>query len=72
VIVAKLGARAALASSGSLPENVNYATKSSFLLGFLEACPDVASRIVEPSSAQDSFEKVAGRVQSASAMVLVY
>jgi len=29
-------ARAALLSSGALPENVNYAVKSSFLLSFLE------------------------------------
>lgn len=73
VIVAKLGARAALISSGTLPENVNYAIKSSFLLGFLEACPDAANHIAEPvSSSQDAFEKVTERVQSASAMVLKY
>src|SRR5206468_6409106 len=34
VVAAKWSARAALASSGSLPENVNYAVTSSFLLGF--------------------------------------
>ena len=33
VVAAKLSARAALAASGALPENVNYAVKSSFLLG---------------------------------------
>ena len=32
VVSAKLSARAALAASGSLPENVNYAVKSSYLL----------------------------------------
>ena len=36
VVSAKLNARAALLSSGALPENVNYAVKSSFLLSFLE------------------------------------
>ena len=36
VVSAKLNAAAALASSGSLPENVNYAVKSSYLLSFLE------------------------------------
>jgi hypothetical protein len=39
VVSAKLSARAALASSGALPENVNYAVKRSFLLGFLESVP---------------------------------
>jgi len=33
--LAKLNAATALARSGSLPENVNYAVKSSFLPGFL-------------------------------------
>ena len=32
----KPNASAALAASGALPENVNYAVKSSFLLSFLE------------------------------------
>ena len=33
VVSAKLNAAATLAASGALPENVNYAVKSSFLLG---------------------------------------
>ena len=44
VVSAKLNARAALAASGALPENVNYAVKSSFLLGFLESVPEVSSQ----------------------------
>ena len=36
VVSAKLSARLALAASGALPENVNYAVKISFLLSFLE------------------------------------
>ena len=39
VVSAKLDASAALAASGALPENVNYAVKSSFLLIFLESVP---------------------------------
>jgi len=35
VASAKLNAGAALSATGTLPENVNYAVKSSFLLGFL-------------------------------------
>ncbi len=42
VVSAKLSAKAALAASGSLPENVNYAVKSSYLLSFLESVPDVS------------------------------
>src|SRR5207245_5524207 len=39
VVSAKLSARAALAASGVLPGNVNYAVTSSFLLGLLESDP---------------------------------
>ena len=39
VVSAKLDAATALALSGALPENVNYAVKSSFLLSFLESVP---------------------------------
>ena len=45
VVSAKLSARAALAASGALPENVNYAVKSSFLLSFLESVPEVSAKL---------------------------
>ena len=45
VVSAKLNARAALAASGSLPENVNYAVKSGYLLSFLESVPEVAAKL---------------------------
>lgn len=38
VVAAKLSARAALAASGALPENVNYAVKSSYLLASWSPC----------------------------------
>ena len=45
VVSAKLSARAALATSGALPGNVNYAVKSSFLLSFLESVPEVSAKL---------------------------
>jgi len=49
-------ARAALAASGALPENANYAVKSSFLLGFLESVPELLAeghqaKLKEPRTA---------------------
>jgi len=41
----KLGAKAALRTSGALPENINDAIKSSFLPGFLESVPEVAAKL---------------------------
>jgi hypothetical protein len=51
IVSAKLNASVALAASGALPENVNYAVKSSFLLGFLESVPDVSAKLKAPNTA---------------------
>jgi uncharacterized protein len=72
VVSAKLNARAALAESGALPENVNYAVKSSFLLSFLESVPAVSARLKEPVTADRKFEDVVKSAQDAAVLVLVY
>ena len=72
VVSAKLSARAALAASGSLPENVNYAVKSSFLLGFLESVPEVSAKLREPNTKEQKFEDVVKSAQQAAVLVLVY
>jgi len=55
VVSAKLDAVAALKSSGALPENVNYAVKSSFLLSFLESVPAVSAKLKSPVTAERSL-----------------
>jgi len=50
IVSAKLDASTALAMSGSLPENVNYAVKSSLLLSFLESVPESLRTATMPSS----------------------
>src|SRR5438874_9411739 len=65
VVSAKLNAAAALAASGALPENVNYAVKSSFLLSFLEAVPEVSAKLKEPMSLQTATPKFEDVVKSA-------
>ena len=72
VVSAKLNAAAALAASGALPENVNYAVKSSFLLGFLESLPDVASELKEPKNQEEKFEDAVKSAQLATVLILVY
>ena len=72
VVSAKLNAAAALAASGALPENVNYAVKSSLLLSFLESVPDVANKLKAPVTADRKFEDVVKSAQDAAALVLVY
>ena len=72
VVSAKLSARAALAASGALPENVNYAVKSSFLLSFLEAVPEVAAKLKDANTKERKFEDVVKSAEQAAVLVLVY
>ena len=72
IVSAKLSARVALAASGSLPENVNYAVKSSLLLSFLESVPDVDAKLKAPNTADRKFEDVVKSAQQAAVLVLVY
>ena len=72
VVSAKLSARAALASSGSLPENVNYAVKNSYLLSFLESVPEVSAKLKEPNTKERKFEDVVKSAEQAAVLVLVY
>jgi hypothetical protein len=55
-----------------LPENVNYAVKSSLLLSYLESVPDVAAKLKEPNTKDESFEVVVKSAQAAAVLVLVY
>jgi S1-C subfamily serine protease len=72
VVSAKLDAAIALATSGALPENVNYAVKSSFLLSFLESVPEVFARLKEPSTKDRKVEDVVQSAEQAAVLVLVY
>ena len=65
-------ASAALAASGSLPENVNYAVKSSFLLSFLESVPAVSAKLKSPNTVDEKFSDVVKSAQDAAVLVLVY
>jgi len=72
VVSAKLNASAALRSSGALPENVNYAVMSSYLLSFLESVPEVSSKLKEPCTRDMRFEVVVKEARQAALLVLVY
>ena len=72
IVSAKLDESVALAASGALPENVNYAVKSSLLLSFLESVPQVSAKLKEPNTADEKFEDVVKSAQDAAVLVLVY
>ena len=72
IVSAKLDASTALAATGALPENVNYAVKSSFLLSFLESVPEVSAKLKVPITADRKFEDVVKSAKDAAVLVLVY
>ena len=72
VVSAKLSASAALKATGALPENVNYAIKSSYLLSFLESVPEVSAKLKEPRTAERRFEEVVKDAEQSAVLVLVY
>jgi TPR repeat protein len=72
VLSAMLSMKAALATSGAFPQNVSYAVKSSFLLGFLESVPEIAAKLKEPNAKDMKFDDVVEQAKEATALVLVY
>jgi S1-C subfamily serine protease len=72
VVSATLSVKAALATSGALPQNVSYAVKSSFLLGFLESVPEIAAKLKEPNAKDMKFDDVVEQAKEAAVLVLVY
>ncbi len=72
IVAAKLSAKIALDATGALPENVNYAVKSSLLLSFLESVPDVDAKLKAPNTKDEGFEDVVKSAQDAAVLVLVY
>lgn len=73
IVTARLSEEAAFKTSGALPQNVNYAIKSSYVLSLLESLPEVASKLKEPWPAKErKFEDVVKEAQEAAALILVY
>jgi serine protease Do len=72
VVSATLSVKAALATSGALPQNVSYAVKSSFLLSFLESVPEVVAKLKEPNTKDVKFADVVEQAKEGAVLVLVY
>jgi TPR repeat protein len=73
IVEARLDDLVTLETSGALPQNVNYALKSSFLIAFLDSVPDLVGKLKEPHTEKDRpFADVVKEVQKATVMVIVY
>lgn len=72
VIVSKLDDATTARLTGSLPQSVNYAIKSHYVLGILDAVPGLSTRLKKPQVAEASFDLIVQSVQAATVQVLVY
>jgi S1-C subfamily serine protease len=73
VVRGSLSEASALQSSGSLPQSVNYAVKSAYLLALVEAVPELSSKLKKPRRTTDrKAEDVASEAQDAVFIVLAY
>jgi TPR repeat protein len=72
VVSAQLSQKAALESSGTLAQSVNYAVKSSYLLGFLEAVPEASAGMPDAKTHEQRFEAMVDDVKKATVLIIGY
>ena len=72
VVIAKLDEIFTARATGSLPQNVNYALKSSLVLNFLESLPELSGRLVQTKNNGLSRTQVIKQSGNAVVMVLGY
>jgi TPR repeat protein len=73
IVSARLWDIATLKITGSLPQNVNYALKSSFITAFLETLPDVSPNLKPPRQVKArSLAEIADEAKPSVVLVTVY
>lgn len=71
VVVSKLGLKAVQAT-GDIPQNVNYAVKSTYALALLEPYLDSSAPEPNQSAAKPRFEDMVAKAQQSVVLILVY
>lgn len=72
MVVAKLNDMRSLLASGTVPQNVNYAVKSSFILPFLESIPDVQFATKKAYPKMASKADIISHSKKALGLILCY
>ncbi len=72
VVSMRMGDMRAFKLTGALPQNVNYAIKSSVLNTFVQSLPPGTARLKAPGPADRNFEDIVREVEDAVAIVLGY
>jgi len=71
IIVSMLDAKTAFKLSGSLPQNVNYAVKSSYAQALLDTVPEVSGNLLS-ANPKKPFDKVVDRVKNCVVLIVTY
>ena len=71
VVVSKLGLKAAQAT-GDIPQNVNYAVKSTYALALLEPYLDASAPEPNQGATKPRFEDMVAKAQQSVVLILVY
>jgi hypothetical protein len=71
VVVSKLGLKAAQAT-GDIPQNVNYAVKSTYALALLEPYLDSSTPDPKQPAAKPRFEDMVAKAQQSVVLILAY
>ena len=72
VVTAQLSQKVALENTGVLAQSVNYAVKSSYLISFLEAVPEVGTGMLDAKTNDRKFVAVVDDVKKAAVLILGY
>ena len=71
-LVSRLSDNITFKATGMLPQNVNYALKSSYVLAMIEAMPDISDKLPRSRSGALTTDEIVKDTESAIVMILVY
>ena len=72
IVSQKINPLSALESNGNLPENVNYAIKSRYLLRLLESVPELSTKLKACGTEPKNVEEIASEGERSSVLILIY
>ena len=72
LVVGKLDALITAQATGALPENINYAVKTAYILPLLDSYASDLLPVTSTPEAPEKTENVVGRVQNSVVLIMVY
>lgn len=70
IVTTKLSQKAAIITTGTIAENVNYALKSSYVLILLESVPSISDNLADENSKELSAEHIAEKLKDSTYFII--